>query len=171
MNNEHDYYSLLGIKRAASPAEIKRAYRQMVFKYHPDRNPGDDDAAGKFKLILDAYAVLSDGKKRAIYDAVNEPESREKDAEEEQAQPEEPQFGDDVRSGFHFSQTFGSQEYRGKVDPDPKCPSCSVVGMDHIISRKGGGGGSRGKQFVLAPFNVIFCDACGHVYGVTLNSG
>jgi hypothetical protein len=46
-----------------------------------------------------------------------------------------------------------------------------VVGIDHIISRKGGTGGSRGKQFVLAPFNVVFCDACGHVYGVTLNSG
>jgi hypothetical protein len=46
-----------------------------------------------------------------------------------------------------------------------------VIGVEHIISRKGGGGGARGKQFVLAPFNVIFCDACGHVYGVTPTMG
>ncbi len=171
MNTELDYYSLLGIKRAASPAEIKRAYRQMVFKYHPDRNPGDDEAAGKFKLVLDAYAVLSDGKKRAIYDAVNRSAEAEPGPEEPQAEPEEPQFGENVGGGFHFSQGFAGQQFKSKVESDPKCPSCSIVGMDHIISRKGGSGGSRGKQFVLAPFNVIFCDACGHVYGVTLNAG
>lgn len=171
MNNELDYYSLLGIKRAATPAEIKRAYRQMVFRYHPDRNPGDNEAAGKFKLVLDAYAVLSDGRKRAIYDSANHPAPDEPEPEEESAHPEEPQFGDGVGGGFNFSQTFRGQEFRGKVEPDPKCPSCSVIGVEHIISRKGGGGGSRGKQFVLAPFNVIFCDACGHVYGVTPTMG
>ena len=171
MNTELDYYSLLGIKRAASPAEIKRAYRQMVFKYHPDRNPGDNEAADRFKLVLDAYAILSDGKKRAIYDAVNRSADAEEEPEEQQEQAEEPQFGDKVGSGFQYSQGFAGQEFRGKIEADPKCPSCSVVGIDHIISRKGGSSGSRGKQFVLAPFNVIFCDACGHVYGVTLNAG
>lgn len=171
MNTDFDYYSLLGVKRAASPDEIKRAYRRMVFRYHPDRNPGDEAAAGKFKEVLDAYAVLSDSVKRRAYDAV----SRSADAEEEpDDQPEQEQkqrFSGDANNGFNFSQSFTGQEFRGKVEPDPKCPSCSAVGMDHIISRKGGGGGTRGKQFVLAPFNVIFCDACGHVYGVTLNSG
>jgi len=171
LNTDFDYYSLLGVKRAASPDEIKRAYRRMVFRYHPDRNPGDEAAAGKFKEVLDAYAVLSDSVKRRAYDAV----SRSADAEEEpDDQPEQEQkqrFSGDANNGFNFSQSFTGQEFRGKVEPDPKCPSCSAVGMDHIISRKGGGGGTRGKQFVLAPFNVIFCDACGHVYGVTLNSG
>jgi DnaJ-class molecular chaperone len=177
LNSDFDYYSLLGIKRAASPDEIKRAYRRMVFRYHPDRNPGDETAAGKFKEVLDAYAVLSDGAKRAVYDAVNHPAEADEEHEEPQAEGPESQFGDRVgRGGFHFSQQFKgqeykSQEYKGKVEPDPKCPACSAVGIDHIISRKGGGSGTRGKQFVLAPFNVIFCDACGHVYGVTLNSG
>jgi DnaJ-class molecular chaperone len=171
LNTDLDYYSLLGIKRAASPEEIKRAYRQMVFRYHPDRNPGDDAAAGKFKQVLDAYAVLSDGPKRAVYDAVNHPAEAEEEPEEQQAETQESRFDDHVGSGFNFSQQFKGQEYKAKIDPDPKCPTCSVIGIDHIISRKGGSGGTRGKKFVLAPFNVIFCDACGHVYGVTLNSG
>ena len=173
MNTDLDYYSLLGIKRAASPDEVKRAYRRMVFRYHPDRNPGDDAAAGKFKQVLDAYAVLSDGAKRAVYDAVKHPaEAQDEDEQEEQqAEAQESKSDDHVGSGFNFSQQFKGQEYKGKVEPDPKCPSCSVVGIDHIISRKGGSGGTRGKQFVLAPFNVIYCDGCGHVYGVTLNAG
>ncbi|MGH7817226.1 MAG: J domain-containing protein [Candidatus Binatia bacterium] len=171
MNTDLDYYSLLGLKRAASPEEIKRAYRQMVFRYHPDRNPGDETAAGKFKQVLDAYGVLSDGAKRAVYDAVNSPAEAEEEPVERPQQEEKPGFSGEANNGFTFSQTFTGQEFRGKVEPDPKCPTCSVVGIDHIISRKGGSGGTRGKQFVLAPFNVIFCDACGHVYGVTINSG
>lgn len=171
MDKDIDYYSLLGLKRAASPEEVKRAYRRMVFRYHPDRNPGDADAAGKFKQVLDAYAVLSDSAKRKVYDAVNSSGDTEAEADEQPRQEEKPQFGEDVNNGFRFTQGFNGQEFRGKVEPDPKCPSCSVIGIDHIISRKGGSGGTRGKQFVLAPFNVIFCDACGHVYGVTLNVG
>ena len=173
MNTDLDYYSLLGIKRAASPEEVKRAYRRMVFRFHPDRNPGDDAAAGKFKQVLDAYSVLSDGAKRAVYDAVNHPaEAQDEDEQKEpQAEAQEAKFGDNIGGGFNFSQHFKGQEYKGKVEPDPKCPSCSVVGLEHIISRKGGSGSSRGKHFVLAPFNVVFCDGCGHVYGVTMNSG
>lgn len=171
MNTDLDYYSLLGVKRAASPDEIKRAYRQMVFRYHPDRNPGDETAAGKFKQVLDAYAVLSDTVKRRAYDAVTHGADFEEELDDQPQEEPNQRFSGNANNGFNFSQTFTGQEFRGKVEPDPKCPSCSVVGIDHIISRKGGSGGSRGKQFVLAPFNVIFCDACGHVYGVTLNSG
>ena len=171
MNKDIDYYSLLGLKRAASPEEVKRAYRKMVFRYHPDRNPGDDEAAGKFKQILDAYSVLSDGVKRKVYDSVSHSAEAEEEPQAEPAQEDKPPFGDNFNNGFGFSQAFKGQEFRGKVEPDPKCPSCSVVGIDHVISRKGGSGGTRGKQFILAPFNVVFCDACGHVYGVTVNSG
>ena len=58
-----DYYSLLGIKRSANPTEIKQAYRKMVFRYHPDRNPEDDQAAEMFKQVLEAYETLSDGER------------------------------------------------------------------------------------------------------------
>ena len=172
MNGDTDYYELLGIRRAASAEEIKRAYRRMVFRYHPDRNPGDETAAGKFKLVIDAYSVLSDSAKRRAYDAVNQPTEPEEEPDERPPEEEQTKgFGSDTGNGFNFSQGFTGQEFKGKVEPDPKCPSCSVIGLDHIISRKGGSGGSRGKHFVLAPFNVVFCDACGHVYGVTVNSG
>ncbi len=63
-----DYYELLGVKKDASPADIKKAYRKLALKYHPDKNRGDKEAEGKFKEINEAYAVLSDAEKRKQYD-------------------------------------------------------------------------------------------------------
>lgn len=63
-----DYYQTLGLARGASQEEIKKAYRKNALKYHPDKNPGDKDAERKFKEISEAYEVLSDEKKRQIYD-------------------------------------------------------------------------------------------------------
>jgi len=63
-----DYYELLGVPRASSADEIKKAYRKLAMKYHPDRNPGDKVAESKFKEISEAYEVLSDANKRQQYD-------------------------------------------------------------------------------------------------------
>ncbi len=63
-----DYYEILGVSRTATKTEIKKAYRRLAMKYHPDKNPGDKEAEEKFKLINEAYQVLSDDEKRAIYD-------------------------------------------------------------------------------------------------------
>ncbi len=63
-----DYYSILEIPRTATADDIKKAYRKKALRYHPDRNQGDSDAEKKFKEISEAYEVLSDEKKRAIYD-------------------------------------------------------------------------------------------------------
>ena len=65
---KRDYYDILGISKGASEAEIKKAYRQLALKYHPDKNPGDKAAEDKFKEAADAYGVLSDAQKRAQYD-------------------------------------------------------------------------------------------------------
>ena len=67
-----DYYKILGVNRNASKDEIKRAYRKLALKTHPDRNPGDAKAEERFKEINEAYQVLNDPKKRARYDQLGE---------------------------------------------------------------------------------------------------
>ena len=63
-----DYYKILGVSKSASPEEIKKSYRKMAMKYHPDRNKGDKEAEEKFKDVSEAYAVLSDPEKKKQYD-------------------------------------------------------------------------------------------------------
>ncbi len=68
MENKRDYYEVLGVSKTATPDEIKKAYRKMAIKYHPDKNPGDKAAEEKFKEAAEAYDVLSDETKRQKYD-------------------------------------------------------------------------------------------------------
>jgi curved DNA-binding protein len=68
----HDYYKILGVPRGASPDEIKKVYRKLAMKYHPDRNPGDKKSEDHFKEINEAYQVLSDPQKRSRYDQLGD---------------------------------------------------------------------------------------------------
>ena len=65
---KQDYYEILGVPRGASSDEIKKSYRRLAMKYHPDRNPDDNTAEDKFKTVQEAYAVLSDPEKKEAYD-------------------------------------------------------------------------------------------------------
>src|SRR3954452_2119963 len=67
---KHEYYETLGVPRKADAEEIRKAYRKLARKYHPDLNPGDKSAEDRFKNVQEAYDILSDAKKRQMYDQV-----------------------------------------------------------------------------------------------------
>src|ERR1039458_1245923 len=69
-NKDKDYYGILGVKKTASAEDIRKAFRKLARKYHPDVNPGDKSAEEKFKTLSEANDVLSDPKKRKIYDQI-----------------------------------------------------------------------------------------------------
>ncbi len=68
MASKHDYYETLGVARGASEDDIRKAYRKLARKYHPDLNPGDKSAEERFKSVQEAYDILSDTKKRQMFD-------------------------------------------------------------------------------------------------------
>ena len=101
---ERDFYKILGVSRGASPEEIKKAYRSLAKELHPDRNPGDTQAEERFKDVSGAYAVLSDAKKRKLYDEFGEMGLREGfDPEAYQAATQ----GAGGFGGFDFGDIFG----------------------------------------------------------------
>jgi curved DNA-binding protein len=91
---ETDYYKILGVDKNASEAEIKKAYRKLAMKYHPDRNKGDKSAEDMFKKISEAYAVLSDKEKRKQYDTFGASDFRQRYSQE------------DIFRGFNFGDIF-----------------------------------------------------------------
>ncbi|MDX2481535.1 MAG: DnaJ C-terminal domain-containing protein [Desulfuromusa sp.] len=113
-----DYYSVLGVEKTADAATIKKAYRKLAQKYHPDKNPGDTKAEEQFKQLTEAYAVLSDKEKRQQYD----------------------QYGD---TGFH--QRFSQEDiFRNMNMGDIFGSFGGGRGGEDIFSQLfGGGGGSR----------------------------
>jgi len=68
MANKRDYYEILGVSKSASETEIKKAYRKLALKYHPDKNPDNSEAESKFKEAAEAYEVLSNPEKKSKYD-------------------------------------------------------------------------------------------------------
>ena len=81
--SENDYYKILGVNKNSSDAEIKKAYRKLAFKYHPDKTKEDKIAEAKFKQISEAYAVLSDKKKRQQYDTYGSADFKQRFSQED----------------------------------------------------------------------------------------
>ncbi|HEX9985645.1 MAG TPA: J domain-containing protein [Thermoanaerobaculia bacterium] len=124
---EKDYYELLGVKKTASEDEIKKAYRNLAKKFHPDKNKGNKDAESKFKEISEAYAVLSDKDKRAQYDRLGR----------EAFGP----GGQNPFAGFDFSDVFGGAAGpRGKRGGGRR----QTVDFTDIFGDLFGGGGAPG---------------------------
>lgn len=94
MASKKDYYEILGVQKDASEDDIKKAYRKLALKYHPDRNPGDKEAEEHFKEINEAYAVLSDKEKRSQYDAYGMSGFRQRYSQE------------DIYRGFNIGDLF-----------------------------------------------------------------
>jgi len=139
---QRDYYEVLGVKKGASVDEIKKAYRKLAVKYHPDKNPGDKQAEDRFKEINEAYAVLSDPKKKEQFDQFGSSNFHQRFSQE------------DIFRGFNVDDMFKDQGF----------------GTDDIFSRIFGdamrrqqrGGhtrmGAKGEDFSME-IQVTFRDA------------
>jgi molecular chaperone DnaJ len=104
MADKRDYYEVLGVDRKADEETLKKAYRKLAKKYHPDMNPGDESAAEKFKEASEAYAILSDPQKRQQYDQFGHAAFE--------------QGGGFDASGFDFSDIFGGMGGMGDIFSD-----------------------------------------------------
>lgn len=127
-----DYYSTLGVEKTASADEIKKAYRKLALKYHPDRNAGDKNAEEQFKKISEAYAVLSDADKRKQYDTFGSSNFHQRYSQ------------DDIFRGADFESIFADLGFGGRGGGG---------GFESIFSRMfgGGGGGFGGGAYQTRP--------------------
>jgi molecular chaperone DnaJ len=113
---KRDYYEILGVNRNANADEIKKAYRQMAIKYHPDKNPGNKESEDKFKEAAEAYEVLSDQQKRANYDRFGHQASGQGGGYSGGGMNMDDifsQFGDVFGDGNPFESFFGGGSGRG----------------------------------------------------------
>jgi len=149
---ERDYYETLGVSKDASPEEIKRAYRKLALKYHPDKNPGDKAAEQKFKEMANAYEVLSDPEKRKVYDR------RGKQGVEDMGFQG---FEDNEEIFTHFGDVFGDLFGRGRGRSRRAAPQrergADLTAAVEIALREA----ALGTQKTLTMEKATTCPTCG----------
>lgn len=136
---DKDLYAVLGVSPQAGADEIKRAYRKLAMKYHPDRNPGNPQAEEKFKEIQRAYDTLSDLSKRTQYDASfrrHEERGRQEEAFRREQARREQFYREQMRHEQAFRQAFERQASRSRHTYEPS-------------------GGGSGRNYVLAAY-ILF---------------
>lgn len=148
---EKDYYEILGVKKTATEGEIKKAYRDLAKKFHPDKNKGNKEAENRFKEISEAYAVLSDAEKRAQYDRLG-------------AEAFGP-GGANPFAGFDFSQFMGGGGGGGRSRRTRRSTGGGMGDFTDIFGDLFGGGGGGGfaqqqePQEMQAELTIDFRDA------------
>ncbi|MDR1365372.1 MAG: molecular chaperone DnaJ [Holosporales bacterium] len=153
-----DYYAVLGVDRTATPDEIKKAYRKLVVKYHPDKNPGDKQAEEKFKEISGAYETLKDDQKRAAYDRYGEDGARAGGASGGAGFDGGFGFSSSQFSGFSdiFEEMFGSAFSSGRQQAEQHY-SGSDIRYDVSITLEDA---YRGKKIGLKFTTLVKCAVC-----------
>ena len=104
--SQKDYYEVLGVERSGTTDEIKKAYRQLAMKFHPDKNPDDPSAEKKFKDVAEAFEVLSDPERRDLYDRYGQEGLRERGYSQTNFSSAEDIFR-------HFSDVFSDSIFEG----------------------------------------------------------
>lgn len=140
---QRDYYEVLGVKKGASVEELKKAYRKLAVKYHPDKNPGDKQAEERFKEINEAYAVLSDPKKKEQFDRFGSSNFHQRFSQE------------DIFRGFDVGDMFKDQGQGFGTDD-----IFSRIFGDAMRRQRGGAGrmAAKGEDFSME-IQVTFRDA------------
>lgn len=161
---KRDYYDVIGVSKTASTDEIKKAYRTLAMKYHPDRNPNDKTAEEKFKEVQEAYDVLSDDKKRKIYDQYGHEAAQQggmgggPGMDDIFSQFNSGQFGDQFED--IFSSMFGgggSRKKRKKTGPEPL--RGHDIGQDLTITLEEAFSGAKKD---ITYYHFVACAACNH---------
>src|SRR5215813_5061230 len=130
---KHEYYETLGVPRSADADEIRKAYRKLARKYHPDLNPGDKSAEERFKNVQESYDVLSDAKKRQMYDQYGFYSENGFAGPPPGSQgPQGQQFD---FSGFDFSDFMNAGGARGTTAGGRRAGSASSGGFRDIFSQ------------------------------------
>ena len=138
---QEDYYGILGVERSADAKKIKQAYREMAFKYHPDRNEKNPQAADMMKRVNEAYAVLSNSEKRAAYDAM-----RSRYGDQAYGQFRNTYSEQDIFNGSDIHQIFEEMARSfGLRGVDSIFRDCYGPGYRRFEFKRGG---MRGKGFI-----------------------
>jgi molecular chaperone DnaJ len=167
MADEVDYYATLGVAREATADEIKRAYRKLARKHHPDVNPGDKSAEEKFKEVSAAYEVLSHADKRKLYDEFGseglrggfDPEQARAYSRWQQDRAESRGPSDDMPFDFDFGDLFGARTSRsGRA---PRAQGFALAGEDlHATVTLDFVTALRGTQITVRTPAVSACPTC-----------